>query len=96
MDGDYLLNEDFSPVIENGDFVVGNNSLMQQKKLLLAQKGEFREFPTLGVGLADFLESDTTEGLEGTIRQEFENDGLRVRKLKVYDDFTVDIEATRR
>ena len=55
---DLLLTDTGELEISNGDFVAGENYNQQQAMLLVAQEGEFKMTPTIGVGIGDLLLSE--------------------------------------
>jgi hypothetical protein len=61
--------------------------------LLMARKGEFKEFPNVGVGLIDALLDDDLLGFRHSIREEFKKDGLTIELLELYDLNKIDIKA---
>lgn len=93
MPNDILLNQDGTPVIENGDFVIGESTEQHQKLLLISQKGDFRQYPFIGVGIDNFLNDDEISDLGAEIQKEFEKDGMTVNKVRVTDIGKVNIDA---
>lgn len=88
---DILLNEDFDLLIENGDLVIGESTNQHQQLLLLTKKGDWKENPTVGVGLAGYLKDDADSDLLGAIRTEFEKDGMTVNSIELKnEDFIID------
>jgi hypothetical protein len=80
-------------VIKNGDFMVEESTLTHQKCLLLAEKGDYRQFPTVGVGLTNYLLDDgDTDKLTSEIQTEFTRDGMEIDKLIVQGSL-IDVEA---
>jgi len=61
--------------------VVGDTLYQNQYLILQAQKGEFKEHPTLGVGIADMASDDDVNAWKYAIRNELAKDGLKVEKL---------------
>ncbi|RTL47463.1 MAG: hypothetical protein EKK39_14255 [Sphingobacteriales bacterium] len=78
---DILLDNNLDIAIQNGDFVVGECTQQNQQLLLMAGKGTFKEFPTTGVGLNDFIESEDTVGLLREVKAQFSADGMTVNSL---------------
>lgn len=78
---DVLLDDEFDLLIKNGDLVIGESTYQHQQLLLLAEKGEIREFPTRGVGIRTWLLDDQAGNLNGAIKREFEADGMRVESV---------------
>ena len=62
---------------------VGNILYQNQYMILSAQKGEFKEFPTLGVGITDMASDDNLEDWKKTIREEFKKDNLKMEKITI-------------
>ncbi|MCL2290822.1 MAG: hypothetical protein FWC34_09020 [Bacteroidetes bacterium] len=75
-----LLGQDGDVMIRNGSMVVGDSSLQNQYMILVAQKNEFKEYPTLGVGVSDMLGDDDVLEWKKRIREEFKKDDLKVNK----------------
>jgi len=66
---------------KDGDFVLGDSTLQHQGDLLDAGEGEYKQSPTVGVALRDFLnDEDPTEMLR-KIRMQFTRDGLNISEL---------------
>jgi len=92
MPQDLLLNEDYNLRIENGDFVVGESTRQHQDLLLLADKGEFKQFPTIGIGILRYLEDYSGDNLAREIRTEFNKDGMNVKEIR-FNGSKIDITA---
>jgi len=90
---DILLNDDFTFRHRQGDFVTGESTKQHQKALILASKGELRQFPFIGVGLANYLNDDAFGDIKGAIQQEFERDGMTVESISVFEDGTLSTKA---
>ena len=91
---DLLLDEDLDLAIVRGDVVVGESTLQHQALLLLSNKGEWRESPTVGVGLNRYLLEDApADELRQVIRKELERDGQRVGRIEVSEGMPA-IEAS--
>ncbi len=78
---DILLGEDFDLKCKNGDFAIGDSAGQHQQCLLLAEKGSYKQYPTVGVGIASFLKDDNTSDLLREIRIQFSRDGMNVKQL---------------
>ena len=83
-----LLDDNFELVISpvrdsNGliisGLVVGDVTKQNQRTILLAEKGEIKQAPTLGVGIASFLDDDNPSDLLREIRSNLREDGQTVR-----------------
>lgn len=80
---DILLDEDFDVMAENGDFKIADATLQNQQLLLLTGKGEWKQSPVTGVGLADYLLDDApVDELHQEIQKQFALDGMKVNKIE--------------
>ncbi|MDD2282709.1 MAG: hypothetical protein PHD92_04890 [Eubacteriales bacterium] len=76
---DILLTDDGDLMIELGDFVLEDTSAQNQRLLLQLQKGEVKQHPTAGVGIANFLLDDASvHEIHAEIQEQFEADGMKV------------------
>lgn len=78
---DLLLDENFDLVFENGDLVIGESSEQHQNLLLLTKKGDWKENPTIGVGINGVLKDDAESDITSIIRVEFQKDGMKVNGI---------------
>ena len=78
---DIQLDTSFDLVIKNGDFSVGESTQQHQQCLLLAEKGSYKQYPTVGVGIATYLKDDSPSDLLREIRIQFSKDGMNVNSL---------------
>lgn len=76
---DFIIEEDL--LIINGDFAVKPADQQNIEHLLLTQKGSYKEFPILGVGIKNYLNSP-----DATSRLRLENE---IDKQLAYDNFCV-------
>lgn len=94
-----LLNDDYSlkvePVIENGliasGLVIGNIDYQRCRMIIEGQKGEFKEWPTLGFGIDNYLKSVTSQTRQKFITEltkELKSDGMTTARVVVGDDLT--------
>jgi hypothetical protein len=91
---DYMLNDDLDLQISRGGFVVGESTLQHQKNLLLAVHGEYKQNPLIGVGMINFLDTDSDiQEFKQAVQNEFENDGMTILSMEVQDFTRANIEA---
>jgi hypothetical protein len=90
---DILINNDGNLKIENGDFAAGDSTLQNQAFILLANSGEFKENPMVGVGIDNYILDSDMSGCEYEARKQFASDGLKVKKLNFKDPDNLIIEA---
>lgn len=93
MPRDIMLDESGDLLIKNGDFVVGESTNQHKAHLLLAMKGEYRQYADVGVGIGNYINDDALEDMPAAIQREWEDDGMTVTRLKVYADGKIDEEA---
>lgn len=91
---DFLIDETTGELaFSNGDIAFGDSTLQNQKSLLIANKGEFKESPTIGVGIMTAMHDEDTGDLFRNIRIEMVKDGMVVKDLKVLGNGKIDLNA---
>lgn len=92
---DFLLGDDLDLSIKDGDFEFGESTEEHQRDILLATKGSIRQHPGLGVGIIQELLNDASaDDLRRIIQAELESDGMSVKRLRVNEDGTVELNAS--
>lgn len=92
---DILLGTDFDLLIQGGDFATGESTRQHQQCLLIAESGQYKQNPTMGVGTFSFTNDDETlENLKKAIQKNFEADGMSIEQLKVNTKGDIDVTAT--
>jgi hypothetical protein len=76
-----------------GGLTVGEIDAQNQRLILIAGEGEFKEMPQKGVGLYGFMEDSTPENLVRKIRSQYFAEGLKIRKLTVQMPDKINIDA---
>ena len=76
---DITVVRDASGLIVSG-LQVGNIDYQRVKMIVEAQKGEFKEFPTMGFGVQNYLKSPTTvkQRFITELQKELKTDGIDV------------------
>jgi len=93
---DFLLDSNGDLLIENGDFVVGASDPQNIQDTINAYAGYWKQFPTLGVGIEQYLNSPGLAGeLKRLITVQLQSDGFTVNSITVDQFFNVQIDATR-
>ncbi len=90
---DFLLDNDGDIAIVNGDFAIGDATLQHQHHILIAQKGEFKEAPEIGVGIANMLLDENPRKILTQIRRNFEYDGMKVNSLEFNEKGNIVVDA---
>lgn len=89
---DILLDSTLDVAIRDGDLATGEATKQSQTLLLLTAKGEWKQHPLRGVGVAAWLEGAAASELAREVRSEFSADGMRVDSVKV-DGTKLSVEA---
>lgn len=90
---DFKLDQNGDIAIENGDFVIGDATLQHQEHIIIAQKGEYKEHPEIGVGIANALNDESPRQILTQIRRNFEYDGMTVNTLDIDELGNITIDA---
>jgi hypothetical protein len=89
---DFRLNQNGDLAIVNGDFVIADATLQHQEHIIIAQKGEYKEHPEIGVGIANMVLDENPRKILTQIRRNFEYDGMKVNSLD-FTDNSIKIDA---
>lgn len=90
---DLLLDEAGDLQISEGDFVIGDATLQHQRHIIVAQKGEYKEHPEIGVGIDNALLDENPKTLLTQIRRNFEYDGMQVNTIQINNDGSITVDA---
>ena len=80
---DIRLDEEDELVIEAGDFRLDESTREHQRQLLLNNKGDFKENPTVCVGAFSYLDDENYQGLIRAVNVEFTRDGMEVAEVRL-------------
>lgn len=93
---DIITDTDFDLSIVNGDISVLESDSQHIDHIITADKGHFRQFPLVGVGIVNFLNSSTEEQeIRQIIKLQLEADGFAVRQIKISGS-NIEIDAERK
>lgn len=85
---DIKIDIDKDLLIQNGDFVYDDATLDQASSIIQVSKGEFRQYPLIGVGITEFIGSNIDKTtLYNLMRNNLISDGL------VLDDASIEFEG---
>lgn len=86
-DGDLLIEvtRDAQNKITDG-LVIGDVTSQNQNTILLAEKGEIKNSPLLGVGIASYLDDETPSELLREVRINLRLDGQKIRSCGFDDE----------
>ncbi len=65
----------------DGDFLIGDSTRQHQVDLLVANEGEYKQWPITGVGIEGFLLDEDKTDMIRKIRSQFTRDGMSVLKV---------------
>lgn len=78
---DIALDDIEDLAIIGGDFVAGESTAQHQRQLILNNKGDFKQNPTICVGAATFIDDEGAQNLVRNISIEFLKDGMEVKDM---------------
>lgn len=90
---DFLTDEKGDLIIKDGHFLIGECTNQNKRSLYLAQKGEYRQYPSTGIGIQDVIDSEDLDELPSLIQKEFEDDGIKIKTLEVFEDGTINDDS---
>lgn len=98
MKGIQLTDYDIAVKVERDKYgrivsglMVGDILHQNQAIILTTRKGELKENPSIGVGMADMLLEHDLTSIRNEIRQQLEMDGQKVNVIKMtHDTITID------
>ncbi len=93
---DILTDEDGDLLIKNGDIVIGYSDNQHQEDIILANKGEYKETPEIGVGIFQMLSDDNPMGVLIEIKKNLQYDGMNVRNVKFEENGKITIDGEYR
>ncbi|WP_420581935.1 hypothetical protein [Reichenbachiella sp.] len=92
---DYMLNDNFTFQIEDGDFVRGNAAHQHISLTINTHPGEDRFSPTMAVGASRYINSSTDRLNEMLlkIKSKVSQDGFKVKKVYLDEDGCIRVNA---
>lgn len=90
---DFLMDAAGNLRIENGDFVIGDATDQNIREILSSHKGEYKEYPAIGVGIEDMLNEDDYNEMLVEAKKNLEYDGMTVEELRFLEDGNLIVDA---
>jgi hypothetical protein len=90
---DIFLDTDEDLFIVGGDLSAAECTAQHQEMLLLNNKGDFKENPTVCVGAVAYFDDEHFQGLIRAISIEFTRDGMEVEGVAVSGDGIIKSKA---
>ena len=85
---------DYDIQIENGDIKLGEARQQDLELICKAEKGQFYQFPRLGVGIERQINGSRTPlEIKGDIRENLNQDNFIVNEIKIDNEFNIYIDA---
>ena len=69
----------------DGDFEVGYSDNQQQMAILTTEKGEWKEHPEVGVGIAQMLADDLYTEMLIEVKKQLEYDGMQINDVALQE-----------
>ena len=82
------ITEDGDLTLSEGALQIGNTLYQNQYMILKAQKGDFKEFPLLGVGIDEITNDEDIPEWKKRIRENFRYDELIISSLSIANNQT--------
>ncbi len=80
---DIGLNVGYDLVIGNGDFSSAESTAQHQQQLIVNNKGDFKQHPTICVGAINYMDDEHFQSLIRAISVEFTKDGMDVKSVQL-------------
>jgi hypothetical protein len=96
---DLITDADGDLIFLNGDIKIDESDTQHVEHILIADKGQFRQFPLIGVGIARYYNgSINKQELKQSVKLQLESDGYNVRQIVVdtTEKLKIDIDADRK
>lgn len=82
---DILVDDQNDLRLSEGDFDVGYSDNQQQKAILITEKGEWKEHPEVGIGIAQMLADDLYTEVLIEIKKQLEYDGMQINDVALQE-----------
>ena len=80
---DLVLDAGYDLIVEAGDFRIVENTGGHQQQLIINNKGDFKQNPTICVGALNYLDDENLQELIRNISIEFTRDGMNVISVQL-------------
>ena len=77
----------------SGDFILTESTGQHQRQLILNNKGDFKQNPTICAGAFNYLDDEHFQALVRAISIEFSRDGMNVKKVSIGADGSISSDA---
>lgn len=80
---DILLGGELDLLIEGGDLVIDKSEEQEVQAILSLEQSNLKNSPLLGVGLSEFVNSESLNGLKARIRKQLKADNKEVSSINI-------------
>ena len=80
---DIGLDIDYDLEVINGDFAAVESTAQHQQQLIINNKGDYKQNPTICVGAVNYFDEEQVHALVRAISIEFTQDGMDVRSVRI-------------
>ena len=80
---DILLTDHNTPKVVSGDWATGESGEEHQYQLLVAAKGDIKQYPTAGVDARSYWDDTGYGPLINAVTTEYQKDGMAVDKVEL-------------
>ncbi len=91
---DILTDDNGDLLIQNGDIVIGESDNQHQVDIILSNKGEYKEFPEIGVGIVQMLSDDDPMSVLIEIKKNLQYDSMKVNNVKFEENGKITIDGS--
>lgn len=78
---DFITDNHGDLLFADGDFMIGRSNEQHQEHILLANKGEYKEHPELGVGIVQMLNDDNYTSVLIEAKKNLVYDGMQIDNI---------------
>ena len=79
--------------ILSGDFSAVESTAQHQRQLILNNKGDFKQNPTIGVGVFEYIDDERVQDMMRAISVEFSRDGMDVQSIQLGPEGMIQSDA---
>ena len=90
---DIILDNDGDLNLESGDLKIGFSDNQHQEHILIASKGDYKEFPELGVNIVQMLGDDAFTAVLIEAKKNLEYDGMKINNIKFEENGNLNIDG---
>lgn len=83
---DFAIDENRDLVLAPDGLAVEDASLHHLQEILATAPGQIGQFPTAGVDLESYIESEGTDGIYNVVRSQLEADGATLKTFKTLQE----------